>query len=211
MQLRAIPLILTLTLAGCSTPASASTAPVVDGSLRASTYSWMQHGLDCQVMALNNVVFQITGARMSETRVVAYAESSGMYNPATGSQPYLATSFLAHYGVASSMGSHTISTIEADLRAGSAVMAFVDAEKLWNTLSAATTAGYTWGADTNSPDHALVVDEIDETNRTVTLTDSGTAHGAAEVVPLSVFQASVATSGWEYVVAPLPTGQHRAG
>lgn len=173
------------------------------GSNVASTYWYNQTTSDCMEAAFNSGIYApIRGSRMREATVIAEAQKLHVMgaNPAGGSSWSGLPKLAAHYGIKITLGTHTIETIEADLAAGDHVIAFVDAETIWNN-SLDFRAVYPPQANSNLADHAVVVDSINVTRGTVTLTDSGPSTGATETVDLAAFGRAVATSGYNYAVA----------
>jgi hypothetical protein len=168
---------------------------------------------DCVEMSAADVIEQITGQDVSEATITAEAQqlTSGydidpltgqpdhLYDPNSGTDLRDAPALLETYGVQASYtddstaaggGAATgISALEDELAAGHQVIASVDAETVWNSVSG------TNSPDAGAADHAVVVTGIDTTNGVVYLNDSGTPNGAAEAVPLSVFEQAWATSG----------------
>lgn len=184
--------------------AATTTPDVVVGNTAAASYWFAQTTGDCEEGAFDAVFGAIRGARMHEATVVAEAQKLGVmsHNTADGSNwvgPDGLAKLAAHYGIRMTVGAHTITTIETDLKAGDHVIAAVSAGIIWNNIPAFVAAD---GFQTVDPygDHALVLDSIDETAKTVTLTDTGWAGGRAETVPLSVFNQSMTVSGYQYAV-----------
>lgn len=185
-------------VASIASPASAATDKIV-GSMAADKFTFTQTTGDCEEAAVDAVYGVIKGSRMHEATIIAEAQKLGVLsaNPADGSNwygPSGVVKLLAHYGIASSIGSHTIQTVESDLAKGDLIIANVNAETLWNS---AFPNQYVIDNLTVA-DHALVLDQIDVTKSTATVTDS--AVGTSYTVPLAVFRAAVATSGFEYAV-----------
>lgn len=189
----------------------------VVGNDTTAKYWFAQTSGDCEEAAFDAVYGDINGSRMHEATVEVEAEKLGVLSipSADGSNWYGPDGLAklgAHYGIKFTLGSHTLKTIEADLKAGDHVMAFVNAETIWATqnltaIFGAPPAGDAWepinaadGYDMSTGDHALVVDSIDLTTNKVTLTDTGSPAGAREVVSLSTFAKAVAGSGQAYAV-----------
>lgn len=175
----------------------------------AAAMTFRQTTGDCEEAAVDIVYGVATGARLREATIIKEAQKLGVLgaNTALGSHwygPNGIVKLLAHYNLTSSIGSHTLSTIQTDLAAGDQVIAFVNAETLWDTLPLNTVygpppTGRTW-QDGITPgtvaDHALVLDALTPT--TATVSDSGL--GLTYTVPLAAFRAAVATSGYSYTV-----------
>lgn len=184
----------------------------VVGNDTTAKYWFAQTSGDCEEAAFDAVYGDIKGSRMHEATVEVEAEKLGVLAiPSSDGSNWYGPDGLAklgaHYGIKFTLGSHTLKTIEADLKAGDHVIADVNAETIWASLPLTAfpplQPGYTWDfSQTTVADHALVVDSIDVTAGTVTLTDSGNAKGGAvETVRLSVFAKAMATSGQAYAVA----------
>jgi hypothetical protein len=168
---------------------------------------------DCVEMSAADVIEQVTGQDISEASITAEAQqlTSGydvdplsgqpdhLYDPNSGTDLRDAPALLETYGVHASYtddstaaggGAATgISALQDELAAGHQVITSVDAETVWNSVSGTTSP------DAGTADHAVVVTGIDTTNGVVYLNDSGVPNGAAEAVPLSVFEQAWATSG----------------
>lgn len=186
-------------------PSDAATTATVYGNPAAGIADWhLQHYGDCGEMAAEVVIHEETGVTLSETRIDAYALKSGAMPNGLSGGTYITSipSILGHYGVKSTEAPHSLTTIEADLKAGNRVIAYVDAGMIWNAdLPALAAYGYPAQPDNGTPTHLLVLDSINTTAGTATLTDSGGPWGADEVVPLSVFKASWATGFYTTIVA----------
>lgn len=195
--------------------ASAATTPdvIVGESVKAAAMTFTQSSGDCEEGAVDVIYGVLKGSRMHEATIVKTAQKLGVLDvdPSLGSNwfaPDGIDALFAHYGIVSKVGSHTIQTIEADLKAGDKIAAFVSAETLWNAdldfIFGAPPAGDDWApySTAEGADHALVLDSIDITKSTATVSDTGV--GKTYTVPLSVFRAAVATSNYSYaVVQPL--------
>lgn len=181
------------------------------GSNAGSKFWFFQTSGDCEEAAFDTVYGEINGSRLHEASVEVAAEKIGVLAiPSSGGSNWYGPNGLAklgaHYGITMTLAPHKLSTIEADLAAGAHVIALVNAETIWAAVPAnlfsTPPAGMQWDFSNNTqPDHALVVDSIDETQHTVTLTDSGQTQGALETVPLATFDKAVAASGYEYAIA----------
>lgn len=190
-------------------PANASSDKIV-GSNAASSFWFAQTTGDCVEASFDLIYGTIHGTRMHEATVIAEAQKLNVLgpNPANGSNWYGPDGIAklgAHYGVAFTLGSHKISTIEADLAAGDHIIAQVNGETIWSAIPANLFpnpgAGMAWDfSDTTTPDHALVVDSIDETAGTITLTDTGQGMGRLETVSLATFSKAMAPGGYAYAV-----------
>lgn len=185
------------TLSACgSTAVTAAPAPVVAaplsilGNTDAAKYWAYQQHEDCIEQSARVVIDQVTGKTVSATAIDTYAATlktptgAPFYQPTVGSAGAYAAALYAHYGVTATVGSYgTDSQLEFALNAGDHVVALVNGQTLW------TAAGYKLKApvDFTSLNHAVVVDEINIVDQTVTLTDTGAPHGATETVSLAAF------------------------
>ncbi len=180
---------------------------------QAGYYETQTQNYDCVEMSAADLIEQVTGYDVSEAAITSEAEQlpsgydadpltgqpADMYDPNSGTDLRDAPALLETYGVqasytddstAASGGAATgISALESELAAGHQVIASVDAETVWNSVAG------TDSPDAGVADHAVVVTGIDSTNGVVYLNDSGTPNGAAEAVPLAVFEQAWATSG----------------
>ncbi len=180
---------------------------------QAGYYETQTQNYDCVEMSAADLIEQVTGYDVSEAAITSEAEQlpsgydadpltgqpADMYDPNSGTDLRDAPALLETYGVqasytddstAASGGAATgISALESELAAGHQVIASVDAETVWNSVAG------TDSPDAGVADHAVVVTGIDTTNGIVYLNDSGTPNGAAEAVPLAVFDQAWATSG----------------
>lgn len=197
---------LSLALAAVATPAFAGSHDVVVGSNAGAKFWFAQSTGDCEEAAFDTVYGEIKGSRMKESTVIAEAIKLGVLNPNTelGSSWSLLPKLAKHYGIKLTLGSHTTKALEADLKAGDHVIAAVNAEQIWASVPPAQFSkpppGRVWDfTQIFFPDHALVVDSINETRGTVTLTDSGSM--ALETVSLSVFRSAWSTSGYQLAVS----------
>lgn len=204
---------------GCTQTPSPS-ADVIVGSNGAANFLFKQRDGDCEEGSTDAIIGAVKGARVKETTIDLYARNAGILGRdgtryGSGSNwfgPDGVVKLFAHYGLKATVGSHSIATIEKDLKSGDHVEAFVNANTLWATLTEAqlvetfgpAPAGDEWvtgpaafpaGSD---PDHAVVLDSINVTKSLATVTDSGT--GLTYTVKLSVWRQAVAASGSSYAV-----------
>jgi hypothetical protein len=180
--------------------------------------------LDCEEMAVADVVGQETGHQPGEAEITTLAEHTPstvnvnpatgqpepVYVPSTGTALQDAPELLAHYHVSAQYFDNTTATVsgapgsglevlQQDLAAGDKVIAGVDGPYIWNAI------GDGPANDPGHADHVVVVTGIDTTKGVVYLNDSGVPNGGDEAVPISVFQHAWDTSGDAMVVAQ-PTG-----
>jgi hypothetical protein len=190
-----------------------------DPTTQAGYYETQTQNDDCVEMSAADVIEQVTGYDVSEAAITTAAQhmTSGydvdplsgqpdaLYDPDKGTDLRDAPALLEAYGVqasyaddstATGVGAATgISAIEDALTSGHQVIASIDAETVWNSVLG------TGALDAGVADHAVVVTGVDTTNGVVYLNDSGAPNGAAEAVPLSVFEQAWATSGHAMVTA----------
>jgi len=179
--------------------------------------------LDCVEMSVADIVGQETGHEPTESQIDTLAEdtpSTVDFNPATGlpepayipsagTDPQDAPELLAHYHVSATYVDNTspgdatgMIALEHDLAAGDKVIASVDGPYIWNAIGDGPVT------DQGQADHAVVVTGIDTTKGIVYLNDSGVQNGAAEAVPILVFENAWETSGDAMVVAQSDSGDH---
>lgn len=197
-----------------SSPAQAAVKPdvIVGSSSVAASMTFAQTSGDCEEGAADIIYGELNGSRLHEANIEVAAEKLGVLAvpSSLGSNwagPDGIVKLFAHYGIKSKVGSHTIQTVEADLKAGDKIVAFVNADTIWSTLPVNTVfgtppAGQAWvpiTPDVNPvADHALVLDSINETKSTATLSDTGI--GKTYTVSLATFRAAEAYSGYSYTV-----------
>lgn len=156
----------------------------------AASYWRYQHQEDCGLMAIADVVGQLTGHEPSQLGI----EMRGIFTPSEshggdvyffdGTSPQDMVKLLAHYGVASDLTTgNSLAGLEQDLSSGHKVIAALNAETIWNVPGSRTT-----------PDHAVVVTGVDTGADVVHLNDSGTPNGRDEQIPLDVFNQAWSTS-----------------
>lgn len=105
----------------------------------AAPYWRYQHQEDCGLMAVADVVGQVTGHEPLQIGI----ELRGLFTPSTdrqgsiyafdGTSPQDMVALLEHYGVASELSTgNTLTGLEQDLAAGHKVIAGLNAETIWN-------------------------------------------------------------------------------
>jgi hypothetical protein len=196
----------TIGLAGGGTGLAAA-APYGDpngqmyGNPQAAAPYWhYQIGEDCGLMAVADVVGQVTGKEPTQVGielrgVFTRSEShhGGVYR-FDGTSPQDMVLLLSKYGVQSQLTTgNTLQGMEQDLAAGRKVIAAINAETIWNYPQGQ-------GQRTNA-DHAVVVTGVDTRNNVVHLNDSGTANGRDEQIPLTTFTQAWATGNNLLIVA----------
>ena len=158
----------------------------------AAAYWRYQHQEDCGLMAVADVVGQLTGHEPLQIGI----ELRGLFTPSEvhqgsvyefdGTSPEDMVLLLHQYGIDSDLTTgNTAQTIEQDLSAGRKVIAGLNAETIWN---------YPPGqGQRNTADHAVVVTGVDTTAEMVHLNDSGTPDGRNEQIPMATFTRAWAT------------------
>jgi hypothetical protein len=207
-----------------STAQAAPGAPSSEGTLygdpaaAAPFWRYQQYDDDCVLMAVADVVGELTGHQPSEQTIVKVAQStpstvhSGpIYTKPKKRKPGSGTSFedepalLAHYGIhavdtdkesAAKTGVPTgMKALEQDLAKGRKVIVAVNSELIWREP-----------VEDKTPDgepesnHAVVVTGVDTASGMVHLNDSGIEDGRDEQVPVDIFVRSWATSDDEMTV-----------
>ncbi len=159
----------------------------------AAPYWRYQIGEDCGLMAVADVVGQVTGKEPSQVGIElrgvftrSEVHHGGVYR-FDGTSPQDMVLLLSKYGVQSQLTTgNTLQGMEQDLAGGRKVIAAINAETIWN---------YPQGqGQRTSADHAVVVTGVDTRNNIVHLNDSGTPNGRNEQIPLATFTQAWATS-----------------
>lgn len=163
----------------------------------AAPYWRYQHQQDCGLMAVADVVGQVTGHEPPQAgiqlrgRFTRSATHNGPVYRFDGTSPDDLVVMLQQFGVASQITTgNTMTTIEQDLAGGRKVIASVNAETIWNTDTGNRT----------DVDHAVVVTGVDTRTDVVHLNDSGIPTGSDEQIPLGVFTQAWATSDNQLIV-----------
>jgi Peptidase_C39 like family len=185
-------------LAGAG-PGSAGAAPNGDpngqmyGNPQAAAPYWRyQHQEDCGLMAVADVVGQLTGREPSQIGIElrgAFTKSEahrGRIYRFDGTAPEDLVVLLGKYGIQSDLTTgNTMGTVEQDLAGGHKVIAALNAETIWN---------YPRGqGQRTEADHAVVVTGVDTRTDIVHLNDSGTPNGRDEQIPIATFTQAWAT------------------
>jgi hypothetical protein len=184
-----------------------------DPMQQAGYYETQTQNYDCVEVSAADVIQQVTGCDVSESAITSEAQQltssydtdpltgqpSPVYDPNAGTDLRDAPALLETYGVpatytddstAAGGGAATgLSALESELASGHQVIVSIDGQTVWNSVAG------TNSSDAGIADHAVVVTGIDTTNGVVYLNDSGTPDGAAEAVPISVFESAWATGG----------------
>ncbi|MBV8177828.1 MAG: C39 family peptidase [Mycobacterium sp.] len=159
----------------------------------AAPYWRYQRQQDCGLMAVADVVGQLTGREPSQIGM----ELRGVFTKSEthrgdvyhfdGTSPQDMVLLLQKHGIQSDLTTgNSMGALEQDLAGGHKVIAALNAETIWS---------YPPGdGDRTTPDHAVVVTGIDTGNNIVHLNDSGTPNGRNEQIPLATFSQAWLTS-----------------
>jgi hypothetical protein len=159
----------------------------------AAAYWRYQHQEDCGLMAVADVVGQLTGREPSQVGI----ELRGIFTKSEahrgdiyffdGTSPQDMVVLLQKYGIQSNLTyGNTMQALEQDLAGGHKVIAGVNAETIWD---------YPPGkGQRTKADHAVVVTGVDTRTDIVHLNDSGTPNGRDERIPMATFTQAWATS-----------------
>ncbi len=159
----------------------------------AAPYWRYQHQQDCGLMAVADVVGQLTGREPSQIGM----ELRGIFTKSEshrgdvyhfdGTSPQDMVLLLQKHGIQSDLTTgNSMGTLERDLAGGHKVIAALNAETIWN---------YSPGnGDRTRPDHAVVVTGVDTGTNIVHVNDSGTPNGRNEQIPMATFSQAWATS-----------------
>jgi hypothetical protein len=158
----------------------------------AAPYWRYQHQEDCGLMAVADVVGQLTGREPSQVGIElrgAFTKSEahrGRIYRFDGTAPEDLVVLLGKYGVQSDLTTgNTMGALEQDLAGGHKVIAALNAETIWN---------YPQGqGQRTEADHAVVVTGVDTRADVVHLNDSGTPNGRDEQIPMATFTQAWAT------------------
>ena len=158
----------------------------------AAPYWRFQHGEDCGLMAVADVVGQIKGREPSQigielrgTFTKSEAHRGRIYR-FDGTSVEDMVVLLQKYGIQSQLTTgNTMGGLEQDLAGGRKVIAALNAETIWN---------YPGGqGNRTEADHAVVVTGVDTRTDIVHLNDSGTPNGRDEQIPMATFAQAWAT------------------
>jgi hypothetical protein len=158
----------------------------------AAPYWRFQHGEDCGLMAVADVVGQIKGREPTQigielrgTFTKSEAHRGRIYR-FDGTSVEDMVVLLQKYGIQSQLTTgNTMGGLEQDLAGGRKVIAALNAETIWN---------YPQGQGNRSEaDHAVVVTGVDTRTDIVHLNDSGTPNGRDEQIPIATFAQAWAT------------------
>jgi len=166
----------------------------------AAPYWRYQHQQDCGLMAVADVVGQLTGREPSQIGM----ELRGIFTKSEshrgdvyhfdGTSPQDMVLLLQKHGIPSDLTTgNSMGGLERDLAGGHKVIAALNAETIWN---------YPPGnGDRTRPDHAVVVTGVDTGTNIVHLNDSGTPDGRDEQVSIATFVKAWKTGGFRMIVA----------
>ncbi len=165
----------------------------------AARYWRYQHGQDCGLMAVADVVGQLTGKEPTQAGI----ELRGIFTKSEshhgdiyffdGTSPEDMVVLLGKYGIQSDItDGNTMATLEQDLAGGHKVIGGVNAETIWD---------YPPGkGQRTEADHAVVVTGVDTRTDIVHLNDSGTPNGRDEQIPMATFTQAWETSNDQLIV-----------
>ncbi|GBE65834.1 hypothetical protein MFM001_22960 [Mycobacterium sp. MFM001] len=171
----------------------------------AAPYWRYQHQEDCGLMAVADVVGQLTGREPTQVGI----ELRGIFTKSEvhrggiylfdGTSPEDLVVLLEKYGIQSDLTTgNTMEGLEQDLAGGHKVIAGLNAETIWN---------YPPGkGQRTDADHAVVVTGVDTRNDMVHLNDSGTPNGRDEQIPMATFTQAWAT-GNNLLIVTRQTGR----
>ena len=159
----------------------------------AAPYWRYQHQQDCGLMAVADVVGQLTGREPSQIGmelrgVFTKSESHrGDVYHFDGTSPQDMVLLLQKHGIEPDLTTgNSMGTLEQDLAGGHKVIAALNAETIWN---------YPAGdGDRTTPDHAVVVTGVDTGANIVHVNDSGTPDGRNEQIPMATLSQAWRTS-----------------
>lgn len=191
--------VLASVLLGSPTVAHADPGGQLYGDPGAAAQWWRyQHQQDCGLMAVADVVGQITGREPLQAGVqlrgatTRSAVHDGTIYHFNGTAPEDLVVILKQFGVAADITSgNSMAVIESDLAGGRKLIATVNAATLWNQPQGQRT----------DADHAVVVTGVDTRTNLVHLNDSGIPTGRDEQVPLAVFTQAWSTGDNTLIVA----------
>jgi hypothetical protein len=203
-------------LAGSIGLASTASAELYGDPDAAAQYWLPQHYDDCGLMAVADVVGQLSGEMVSERKIINVAENTpsqthpgSIYikpadvtdpNSGLGTDPRDIVVLLDQFGITAVItdeeladqpgGTPTgLDALGGYLDDGHKVIVGVNAETIWDVAG-----------DRTHADHAVVVTGIDTTEGVVHLNDSGIKDGRDEQVTIETFAAAWATSDNTMVV-----------
>jgi len=176
------------------------------GNPQAAARYWRyQHGEDCGLMAVADVVGQLTWREPTQIGV----ELRGVFTKSEthrgsiyrfdGTSPEDLVVLLQKYGIRSELTTgNSFEGLEQYLAGGHKVIAAVNAETIWN---------YPAGVERRTDaDHAVVVTGVDTRTGIVHLNDSGTPNGRDEQVSAATFAQAWAT-GNNLLIVTQQTGR----
>lgn len=171
----------------------------------AAPYWRYQHQEDCGLMAVADVVGQLTGKEPTQVGIElrgvftkSEVHHGGIYQ-FDGTAPEDLVVLLEKYGIQSDLTTgNTMEGLEQDLAGGHKVIAGLNAETIWNYPPGK-------GQRTNA-DHAVVVTGVDTRTDVVHLNDSGTPNGRDEQIPMATFTQAWAT-GNNLLIVTRQTGR----
>jgi hypothetical protein len=165
----------------------------------ASSYWRYQHQQDCGLMAVADVVGQLTGHEPPQSGIQlrglftkSQAHQGAVYR-FDGTSPEDLVVLLQQFGIPSQLTTgNTMAVLEQDLAGGHKVIAGLNAETIWNAPAAS--------GNRTDADHAVVVTGVDTRADVVHLNDSGIPTGRDEQIPMATFTQAWATGNDQLIV-----------
>jgi hypothetical protein len=196
--------------------ASTASAELYGDPDTAARYWQPQHYDNCSLMAVADVVGQLSGEPVSERQIINVAENTpsqahpgSIYikpsdvndpNSGQGTDSRDVVVLLDQFGIPAVITDEELADQPGGIPTGMDALAgyLDDGHKVIVGVNAETI----WGVDGDRTyaDHAVVVTGIDTTEHVVHLNDSGIADGSDEQVPIETFAAAWATSNNAMVV-----------
>lgn len=181
---------------GAAGAAWADTPGQMYGDPAAAAQYWRyQHNLDCGLMAVADVVGEVTGREPPQAgiqlrgRFTKSSAHQGAIYRFDGTSPEDLVVMLRQFNIASQLTTgNSMPGLEQELATGHRLIAALNAETIWNTTG-----------DRGKPDHAVVVTGIDTGANVVHLNDSGIPTGRDEQIPMPVFEQAWSTSNNEII------------
>ncbi len=160
---------------------------------------------DCAVMAQGEIFESLTGHHLSEQELCHIAQAHGLYDPEIGTRAQDTGKLLNLLGISTEQKYHaTLSDLVTALQHHDRVIVGLNANEIWYPSRDSLT-----GTPVKLPlvGHAVWVTGVEQEadgSVKVVLCDSGTAHGAMEVVDAEDFLNAWADCGDEMVIAHQP-------
>jgi LysM repeat protein len=167
---------------------------------QAVSYWFKQTMEDCVPASVTQVLSEAVGHPVPEQEVIDRMIQLHMtlFTATDGVDFHDAEALLRSFGIPSHTEEHvSLSTLAGYLDEGRSVVLGLDPDPIWYH-----------GKPDAGEGHAVMITSIDETNGTVTLSDTGTPDGNMETVPLNVFMHAWGEKGNELVVTDHPVSGH---